>query len=243
MKDIKKLIALLAIPLIAASCNKEEGEGGRSTIEGHVYMINVNDDLTRDTFPANDQRVQIIYGDKSGYDDTKTVEDGFYQFKYLHGGDYTLIAYNDLPSNEQTPASKKIHINGKNKTYLVDPIYIETGKAVNTYWVSGKIGAKYIDKDISAFIGDTLPAIDVRVFLEKKNDPVFLEDVRTHEDGSYTFTRLTPGKYRVWVVYENHYTDIPTSVGQDFEITNEGKIIIDEEEVENLGLIVTRINT
>ncbi len=243
MKDIKKLIPLLAIPLMAVSCSKEEGEGGRSEIEGQIYMVKVNDDLSRDTFPANDQRVQILYGDNLGYDDTKTILNGWYQFKYLREGDYTIVAYSDLPTDEQVPVSKKVYVNGKNKTYQIDPIYIEKGKAVNTFTASGKVEVKYIDKEISSFLGESYPAIDFKVYLEKEGDPTFIEDIRTHEDGSYTFARLTPGKYRVWVAYENPYTEAITSIGENFEITTEGKILMEGEVVESLGTLITRINT
>lgn len=239
---------LLAFPLLFTSCNQEEGEGGRSEIQGYIYRINVNDNLTRDTFPANDQRVQIIYGDLNGYDDTKTTVDGFFHFKYLREGDYSIVTYDELPNDQLVPVSKQIHINGKNKTYSVDTIYIESGKALNTHFVTGKIGVKYIDKNISAFLGDTLPAVDFRVFLEKESDITFLEDVRTHEDGTFVFSRLTPGKYRVWVAYEEHYTEVVSSVGKDFEIDEKGRIFLikeggEKEQVEDLGIIVTRINT
>ncbi len=129
-----KLCILLLILLISAvSCNKDEGEGGTSTITGKIYVLDYNPTFTIKIgeYYAPDEDVYIIYGNDSIYsDDFKTNYDGSYQFKYLRKGTYAIYAYSmdsTYPSGTNPPMMKimkTVEITEKNQTVKVDDIVI-----------------------------------------------------------------------------------------------------------------------
>lgn len=92
-----KIILALFILLSLYSCDLPEGEGGNSTIRGHVFMKKYNSDFSRliQEYYLPDEDVYIIYGDDttSYNDDVKTHFDGSYEFRYLRPGKYTIYAY------------------------------------------------------------------------------------------------------------------------------------------------------
>lgn len=98
---MKSLLSLLScLPIIAfMACEKPAGEGGTSSIEGKVLVVNLNAD--GDTIYAPyygmDKDVYIIYGNEDQtYDDKfATSLDGSYEFKYLTPGTYTIYAYSE----------------------------------------------------------------------------------------------------------------------------------------------------
>ena len=92
----KFLIALMVISLSIFSCSKEEGEGGRASIRGHVFAKNFNASFTQllSSYYAAEEDVYIIYGDNENYDDrVKTGPDGAFEFKNLRKGNYKLYVY------------------------------------------------------------------------------------------------------------------------------------------------------
>ncbi|MFM7729115.1 MAG: hypothetical protein ACKO7B_20625 [Flavobacteriales bacterium] len=87
-------IALLAV----ASCKKEAGDGGNSSIKGKITrelrVILNNPSTTVGVFPAADEDVYIIYGNHVSPDDrVQTNYDGEYEFLYLRPGKYTVYAF------------------------------------------------------------------------------------------------------------------------------------------------------
>ena len=107
-----KKITLLAVTvaLVIASCNKPEGEGGRATIQGKIWVENYN---TLGAYPGGvytlkaefagaDEDVYIIYGDDVSYGNkVKSGPDGIFEFKYLRKGDYKIY----VKSKDTTRAS------------------------------------------------------------------------------------------------------------------------------------------
>ena len=90
------LITLMVISMSIFSCSKEEGEGGRATIRGHVFVDNYNSSFTQllSSYYASEVNVYIIYGDNEFYDDrVDTDPDGTFEFKHLRKGNYKLFVY------------------------------------------------------------------------------------------------------------------------------------------------------
>lgn len=98
---MSKKITLLAvtIALVIASCNKPEGEGGRATIQGKIWVENYNtlgaypggSYTLKGEFAGADEDVYIIYGDDVSYGNkVKSGPDGVFEFKYLRKGDYKI---------------------------------------------------------------------------------------------------------------------------------------------------------
>lgn len=254
MKSIQILLPVLAVLASFISCNNEEGVGGRSSVGGYVYKVLINDDLSRDTFLARDERVHIYFGKTSNMaDKTDTGFDGFFKFQFLREGTYTVCAFTDLVSDEKIPIKQTISVTGKNKDFIVDPIYIEKGKSLGRYYVTGLLTAKYIKKNTTSLVIDSARVTDKpRPYLRKPNDPTFIEDARPVE-GEYAFTRLLPDTYQIYVQYELP-NESNTTLCLEFELKEDGTIFLkkytDENGIEtilnkesdDLGVICTRIN-
>lgn len=121
---------LLFVALIAlVACNKTAGEGGTSSIEGKIWVINLN--AAGDTvgqYYAMDQDVFIIYGESSAtYNDKfATSFDGSYVFNNLTLGTYTLFAYSkcDTCLSGQEIFSKTVEITEKKQLITVEDLVI-----------------------------------------------------------------------------------------------------------------------
>ena len=84
--------------ILCTACKKEAGEGGDSTIYGHVWVRNYNDNFSwlNGEYPGYDEDVFIIYGNEQAVGDrTRTTPEGYFEFKYLRPGDYTLYVYSE----------------------------------------------------------------------------------------------------------------------------------------------------
>jgi len=93
-----QLIWIFATLLAFASCKKEAGDGGNSSIKGKITrelrVVLNNPGTAVGTFPAADEDVYIIYGDHISPDDrVQTNYDGEYEFLYLRPGKYKVYAF------------------------------------------------------------------------------------------------------------------------------------------------------
>ena len=129
----KRTIFLLALAsiFIFASCEKEAGEGGNSSIFGKVYVKDYN--LTFDQligeYYGPDEEVYIIYGDDLSYSERiRTSYDGTYEFKYLRPGRYKIYAYSDtlksISPSGKIEKIKEVEITDKNQDVEVEDIVI-----------------------------------------------------------------------------------------------------------------------
>jgi hypothetical protein len=113
------------------SCEKEEGEGGTSSIKGKVWVRDYNSSFTYliDTFYAGDVDVFIIYGDDDVYSDKfATNYDGTYRFDYLREGSYKVFAYSkdsaNFPSAKEIAVIKEVKITDKDQEVIVEDIIV-----------------------------------------------------------------------------------------------------------------------
>src|SRR5690606_323401 len=88
------------IGLFFSGCEKEEGEGGRSSISGVVIEQRMGEPLNpviEEEYPLADVRVYIIYGDSTEIydDDMRTDFDGRFKFRFLRKGTYTIFTYSE----------------------------------------------------------------------------------------------------------------------------------------------------
>ncbi len=142
IKTASSFLILISL-LFLASCKKEAGEGGTSTIKGKVVIYNFDNIFQEvlDTFPGADEDVFIIYGeDNATYnDDFKTSYDGTFEFKYLQKGKYTLFAYTkdttgawngtiNSQYRPKIPVFREVEITAKNQTVIVPDIIILASK-------------------------------------------------------------------------------------------------------------------
>jgi len=121
----------VALTFLLPSCIKKEGLGGNASIEGKVYVLDYNMELTNKLgeYYGSDIDVFIIYGDDSIYsDDFKTSYEGSYRFKNLRPGNYRVFAYSEdttgVSEDNKFPVFKDIKITDKDQVVDVDDIVI-----------------------------------------------------------------------------------------------------------------------
>ncbi len=213
------------------SCNKDEGMGGSSSLEGYVYNIIHKDDnfsFSKDTIPAVKEDVFLIFGDDNYFgEDTETNGEGMFRFDYLRKGTYTLYALSKYADGRSEAEYKTVHVGkGNNKA---EDIYIHTGKAYGTAMIKGYVHALYYDKGERVASG---PAVEKRVFINHYGEDTFFDDVRVGDKGYFIFQKLIPGKYEIWVTTEDPETEKLSVLKQVIEIDKWGQIYELSEEFE-----------
>lgn len=122
-------VGLLVLAGIIAGCEKEEGEGGNSSITGYVHVIDYNASflIIQGEYPGADEEVHIIYGDDVSYGDRiRSGPDGRFEFKYLREGNYTVYVYSDDTTlSGKSVVMVPVEIKGSNKTVDTDTIFIK----------------------------------------------------------------------------------------------------------------------
>ena len=220
-----RLLGLLCLyAMVLASCNKSEGEGGTGTVQGYIKQINHPDDnysLPADTIVAAKTDVFIVYGNSDFYgDDVETDEKGFYKFKYLTKGDYTVFAYSTLPDGTKVPVTASVSI-GKGETGNVPTIYIHSGKAYGTSIVKGKVYGMYFHN--STYRGQGW-AYEHRVYIRNAGDAYHFDDVRVSLDGVFAFQKLQPGDYEVFTFTQDE-NEVLSPMVQTLTVEDAGEII------------------
>ena len=94
---------IITLSLLATSCKKGPGEGGRASITGKVYTVNYNSTMTVpvDSGYLGGQKVYILYGDETAVGKSQdTNNDGAFEFSYLRKGKYTVYIYSKTAPNQ-----------------------------------------------------------------------------------------------------------------------------------------------
>lgn len=203
--NLYALLPLLGLFLLV-SCNKDEGEGGSSSLGGYVYQIrhfNDNSLFPTDTIPAAKEDVFIVYGDNEYFgDDIETNDAGYYKFEYLRKGNYTVFAYSSFDDDTREAEYQQVKVGGGYNR--ADTIYIHTGKASGTAMIRGKVMARYYDNGRLVTIDGKyeFPAIGYRVYLKYAGQDIVADDVRTNDEGIFVFQRLQAGTYEIYTETE-----------------------------------------
>ena len=116
------LLSLSCIALLTfSSCKKEEGEGGKASVTGKVWIkrYDITGTVLVGQYAAAYENVYIIYGDNATYGDkVETNPDGIFEFKYLRSGKYKVYAYSEggsISTNRQA-VIKDVEISDKKQT-------------------------------------------------------------------------------------------------------------------------------
>lgn len=130
-KTIRNAALLLLLGCITASCEKDPGEGGTSSIRGKVWVKNYNSSFTylQEEYYAQDEDVYIIYGDEFSFNDrVKTSYNGAFEFKYLRKGDYHIFVYSKDTTgttNADIPVITDVTISKNNEVVELPDIVIK----------------------------------------------------------------------------------------------------------------------
>lgn len=227
MRMIKRLISFTMVAVLAfaaVSCNTGEGSGGSGAIEGTVYIVQHPDDnynLETDTILAAKEDVFLVYGTQQFYgDDVETDHTGFYQFKYLRPGTYTVYAYSTLASGERKAVSQTVEVQ-RGKSTVAPDIYIHQGKAYGTSMVKGLVWATYIDKNGNAISHGW--AYGQRMYIQRVGEDFPCDDVRAGMNGVFAFQKLSPGDYTVFTFSEDE-DEIPSLVSKTISVPESNEI-------------------
>lgn len=224
MKIIRLIIVFVTLSLSLTSCLTDEGEGGSGTIQGFLFNIKHNDDnfaLTSDTAYAVKTDVYIIYGDHIYFDDDiETDYNGFYQFKYLTPGNYTIFAYSTDAMGVKTAVTQTVTVS-RGETTDVSDLYVHSGQANGTSIISGTVWANYVDG--SGNILESGWAYEHRVYLQKTGDIYPIDDARVAQNGTFAFQKVLPGSYEVYTTTINE-NEVPSILKQNIMVTNSGQI-------------------
>ena len=194
---------------IFSSCNKSEGMGGSSSIDGYVYSVvhqSDNFSFTADTVPAVGERVYIIYSgnedDPVASKDVRTNLNGMFHFEYLRKGNYIVYALSEYPEalNKQRVAEIQ-HVKVGSGTAKAAPIYIHSGKGYGLSMIKGRLMAQYYNNRISD--GEPKPAAGERVYLKRFGEESIIDDIRVSDQGWFIFDKVVPpGKYEIYAIEE-----------------------------------------
>jgi hypothetical protein len=217
-------ILLLPVLFLWTSCNKDEGLGGSSSIEGYVYNVIHYDDFftfRADTFAALGKKVYLGFGNERNVgDDVDAGLDGYYRFDYLREGAYSVYALSELASGQKIAEIQQVKIGSG--LHKAPSIYIHTGDAYGTAMIKGQITATYYHNGDRR---DEGPGIGVRVYINREEDDAPFDDTRAGNNGIFIFQKLLPGNYVVYVVSEDPDTEkvrlIPSGV---IRINETGKL-------------------
>ena len=102
--------------------------------------------------------------------------------------------------------------------------FVHQGKAFGTSIIRGTVLALFIDKD-----GDVVgqgPAYEHRVYLQRANEPYFIDDARVGLDGVFAFQKVEPGDYIVFTTTSStDGNEIPSIVQKNVTVDNSGEIV------------------
>lgn len=226
---IMRTLTYLAVVILLAACEKQEGPGGKSSIEGTItvkeYNRNFSDLL--DEYPAHKLDVYINYGggDVVG-DDMETSQSGKFKFRFLQEGEYTIWYTSDdtVPgSQSEILIEREISLgNNQNKDLGNLITYRSRDFDEGSSTICGKVylinykntaTPPYTEDDIK----DITPAQEEDVYLIYNENQTFNEEVETNYDGEFCFPSLIQGKYRIFVYSE----DLP---GGEYDFNSENVI-------------------
>lgn len=207
---------LVVTTLLTISCKKEEGFGGKATIKGIIKERTFNNEYTvlqSDTF-ANEEDVYIEFGDNNVVaDGVKTSASGAFEFKYLLPGTYRIYIYTEDSArhlSSKIPLIKEIKISKGDD--VVDAGIIYKYKTIDydegTSTIKGVIMMKYFINNF-ALIREISPAQNEDIFLIYNNHLFNDARERTLYNGSFAFTNLIKGQYKVYA-----YSDDPSGVSE-----------------------------
>lgn len=135
MKPFKILlpITLSFILFFLFACKKEEGEGGKASIHGKIWVqkFNASGIVNIGEYAGAYEDVYIVYGADAIYGNRiETNPNGEYEFKYLRTGNYKIYAYSrdslGDPSLPKYAIIKEVKISSKKESVDAGTIEIFT---------------------------------------------------------------------------------------------------------------------
>ncbi|MEZ4924285.1 MAG: hypothetical protein R2780_14020 [Crocinitomicaceae bacterium] len=214
------------------SCNKDEGLGGTSSIEGFVYVTDHDfsrSEITDVTFSNGDQ---VEHGDYWILN-TPDVNQLFYIWydnpTWISSGDPQLqgrtgikVSFNYSDSNIEVANNTKAAILAETSVFSITQMndiltFTSTveGECHDAEDVSSPFSFDIAQQGANGILGQEKVAVDESVFIQYGEDEtvVFDDEFKTSSTGGYRFTNLRKGQY-VLSVYSKDTTNGGSTVIQ-----------------------------
>jgi hypothetical protein len=194
-------------------CKQDEGIGGNSHLKGVLVEQFYNDDFSMllSEQPAMDEDVYILFGDENTVgENTSTSNTGNFSFNYLWPGNYTLYYYVQNPENpELGDIEESVDIDLVAGEELdLGTLYMK--RSLNwdegTSSISGKVmltNYKNESEWPNLEIKDRTPAQEQEIYLTYGEHTFYDSRIRTQEDGTFVFSNLIKGNYKIVVYSED----------------------------------------
>lgn len=221
MNTMKKIATIIFVSAALVACNKEEGPGGTSSIEGTV--------MGREFEPARTEVTEVIvtagseleHGDywilntPAGgtfyyiwYNNPTWISDGD---PHLEGRTGIPVTFNYSDSNVEialntylaltTLAESDFSIIGQNDVLIISQI--ASGYVPDANNMTTNFEVNIADQGQDEYYGSESPLSDIEVYILYGDDTVYGDQTRTGGDGEYRFTNLVKGTYSVYVVSQD----------------------------------------
>jgi hypothetical protein len=222
-------------------CTQDEGLGGNSHINGVLVEQFYNDDysILLSEQPAKDEDIYLLFGEENTVgENTTTSYYGNFAFNYLWAGNYTLYYYAPNPENpELGDVEQLIDIELKagdeidlGTLYLKRTLDWDEG----TSSISGTVmltNYKNESEWPNLIVKDRTPAQEQEMYLTYGEHLFYDVRIRTQEDGSFVFSNLIKGDYKI-VIYSEDVTGGTANIAITKYIT-----ITKEKQNIDLGII------
>lgn len=218
---MKKFFAIIFISSTFIACNKDEGPGGTSSIEGTV--------TGREFEPSRGEITEVIFtaGSELEHGDywilNTPVGGTFYYIWYenptwITDGDPHLdgrtgipVSFNYSDSNldiaTNTSAALTSIASSDFSISLQNDVMILTNKKAGYVPDANKVSTNFElnigDQGQDEYYGSESPLSDIEVYILYGDDTVYGDQTRTGGDGEYRFTNLVKGTYTVYVVSQD----------------------------------------
>ncbi len=218
---MKKIVALICIASTFIACNKEEGPGGTSSIEGTV--------TGREFEPARAEITEVIFTAGSElehgdywilntpvggtfyyiwYDNPTWISDGD---PHLEGRTGIAVTFNYSDSNTDIATNTSAAITsiaGSDFSIsLQNDVMILTTKRAGYVPDANKVTTNFElnigDQGQDEYYGSESLLSDMEVYILYGDDTVYGDQTRSGGDGEYRFTNLVKGTYTVYVVSQD----------------------------------------
>jgi hypothetical protein len=228
--------------VLLISCSQDEGFGGNSHLKGVLMERCYNEDFSvlQKEALAKDEDIYLVFGDDLSIgDNTSTSYTGNFEFNYLWSGEYRIFYYSDDTTGvdqDEIEMITEIEL-GKGETYQTDTLY--TYKTLS--WDDGSASVKgtvmLINyKDESAYpnlvVKDTTLAQDYDIYITYNYADFYNEKISTQDDGTFVFSDLLKGHYRIFIYSEDVIDNGTADVVISYEVD-----ITDTDEVIDLGTV------
>lgn len=237
--------------LLVLSCNKEEGPGGTSSMQGTIFSTNHEYARSEETEvfftngleiehgeywilnnPVGHEQYYVYYDNPTWISEADPGLSGRMgikvDFDYSDSNEEVAQAtFDALTEAASDDFSFELNVD------VIQIVNLNNGPCTDADEVSSPFEFNVIRQGRGEELGEALPAVDERVFLIYGDDEVHSETSRTGGDGQFRFSYLTEGNYTVYVMSK----DTASGVGS-IQMIEEVSISGKKESVEIPTIII-----